>query len=291
MSDFHKQKEKFLRAVRTTAGITGFSEELIEKDYYCSLILKEIFQPKDCMLVFKGGTLLNKVHFGFYRLSEDLDFSISTEEGLSRKKRSALAQNAKKCISSAVKNLSLIFSKPFEGRNENRLYSATVEYNSLVSENKRIIKVEFGVQEKVWEKENLMAKTLLRDPIAQKPALPNFFVTCLSLKEAYSEKIRAALSREKPAVRDIFDIHYALKKQLIETKGPIKIHDISPMVKDKLKVLNRKIDLSPHRKKEFLSQLRTDLKPVLRQKDFEDFNFEQAWNWLKKLEQSISKSE
>ena len=289
MSNFHKQKEKFLRAVRATAGTAGFSEELIEKDYYCSLILKEIFQIKDCPLVFKGGTLLNKVHFGFYRLSEDLDFSISAEESLSRKKRSALAQSAKKSIISAFKNLSLVISKSFEGRNENRLYSTEVEYNSLVSENKNTIKIEFGV-EKIWERESLKAKTLLVDPIAQKPIIPDFLITGLSLKEAYSEKIRAALSREKPAVRDIFDIHYALKKHLIGTKGLVKIHEINPMVKYKLKVLNRKIDLSSHRKKELLSQLQTDLKPVLRQKDFEDFNFEQAWGWLKKFEQSISKS-
>ena len=45
-----------------------------------------------------------------------------------------------------------------------------------------------------------------------------------------------------------------------------------------------------HKQKErFLSAVRaTALKPVLRWKDFEDFDFEQAWNWLKKLEHSIS---
>ena len=189
MSDFHKQEEKFLRAVRATAGITGFSEELIEKDYYCSLILKELFQSRDCILVFKGGTLLNKAYVGFCRLSEDLDFSVSAEENLSRKKRSVLAQNAKKSAILAIKNLSLDFSRPFEGRNENRLYSAEAEYSSLISENKKTIKIEFGVQEKVWEKKSLMAKTLLVDSIAQKPVVPDFFITGLSLKEAYSEKI------------------------------------------------------------------------------------------------------
>ena len=286
MLNFHKQKEKFLRAVRTTAGMTGFSEELIEKDYYYSLILKEIFKSKNCILVFKGGTLLNKIHVGFYRLSEDLDFSISAEEGLSRKRRSALAQSAKKSVVSAVKNLSLIVSKPFEGMNENRLYSTKVEYKSLVSENKKTVKIEFGVQEKIWERESLMTKTLLLDSITHKSIVPDFLVIGLSLKEAYSEKIRAALSREKPAVRDIFDIHYAFKNHLIGNKG-IKVHDIAPMVKYKLKVVNRKTDLSPNRKKELLSQLQTHLKPVLRQKDFEDFDFEQAWDWLKKLKRII----
>ena len=47
-----------------------------------------------------------------------------------------------------------------------------------------------------------------------------------------------------------------------------------------------------HKQKErFLSAVRsTALKPVLRKQDFEDFDFEQAWNWLKELEYSISMS-
>ena len=290
MSNFHKEKEKFLQAIRFTASKTGFSEVLIEKDYYCSLILKEIFQSKDCLLVFKGGTLLNKILM-FYRLSEDLDFSIHDVETFSRNTRSNIAKMTKRCVSEVVKKLSLDFSKPFEGHNENRSYNAEVEYDSVIAENKSTIKIEFGIQEKIWERESFRAKTLLMDSITQKPVLSDFRVTGLSLKEAYSEKIRAALSRRKPAIRDIFDIYYALKTSFInERRGLIKIHDISPMVKYKLKTLNRTIDLSDERKKDFLSQLQTDLKPVLRQKDFEDFDFEKAWSWLKNLEQEISKS-
>ena len=284
MSNFHKEKEKFLQAVRVTSRISGFSGTLVEKDYYCSLILKEIFQSQDCNLVFKGGTLLNKVHAGFYRVSEVLDFSISVIPKLSRKKRRASAQIAKKCIREAVKNLSLVFSKPFKGRNENRMYNVELEYDSLISEDKGTIKIEFGIQETVLEKETLMAKTLLVDSITQQSVLSNFLVRGLSLKEAYSEKIRAALSIVNPAIRDIFDIHYAVKNHLIDINGMI------PMIKHKLDILNHTIDLSDKRKQEFLTQLQGSLKPVLRQKDFEEFDFEQAWSWLKALEKEISKS-
>ena len=84
---FYSNYIQFVEAVRETAKNSGFSESLIEKDYYCSLILKEIYQSQNCNLVFKGETLLNKVHAGFYRVSEDLDFSISTTPKLPRKKR------------------------------------------------------------------------------------------------------------------------------------------------------------------------------------------------------------
>ena len=284
MSHFHHEnKILFIEAIRETARRSGFSEILIEKDYYCSLILKEMFQSKDCNLVFKGGTLLNKVHAGFYRVSEDLDFAISAIPKLARKKRSASAQIAKKCVNEAVKKLELVFSKPFKGRNESRMYNVEIAYNSVIAEEKGTIKIEFGVQETVLETEDLIAKTLLVDSITQQPVLSDFLVRGLSLKEAYSEKIRAALSRVKPAIRDIFDIHYAVKNCFIDIK------DMIPIVKHKLDILNRKIDLSNDRKRDFSNQLQTDLKPVLRQKDFEDFDFEQAWNLLKNVEETIER--
>ena len=140
------------------------------------------------------------------------------------------------------------------------------------------------MQEEVLEPESLIVKTLLIDPINQKLVFPEFYLKNLSLKEVYSEKIRAALSRKKPAIRDVFDVYYAIKNQLISIK------DIIPMVKYKLNVLNRKVELSSYRKEEFLSQVQTDLKPVLLQKDFEGFDFNQAWNYLKIFEKEILNS-
>ena len=285
MSNFHyKNKMLFAEAVRETARQSGFSEFFIEKDYYCSLILKEIFQSKDCNLTFKGGTLLNKVHVGFYRLSEDLDFSIDVNSRFSRKKRQVLAHIAKKRVEDSAKRLSLNIIRPFKGRNESRSYSATVEYYSFISEDKATVKIDFTAQENILEKESLMARTLLIDPLTQQPVLPAFPVKGLSLKETYSEKIRAALSRAYPAIRDIFDIHYTVKNRLINIEG------IIPMIRRKLDILDRKIDLSAKRKKDFKLQLQESLKPVLRQKDFEEFDFEQTWKYLKDLEKKISKS-
>ena len=197
------------------------------------------------------------------------------------KKRKAVADLGKRFIKNAIDNLSFKFSRPFEGIDENRLYTSEVEYESLITGNTERIKLEFGVKEKVLEPEDLIAKTLLIDPISQKPAFSDFYLKGLSLKEAYSEKIRAALSRKKPAIRDIFDIYYAIKHQLINIK------DIASMVKYKLDIVNRKIDLSNYRKEEFLSQIQTDLRPVLLQTDFENFDFEQVWNYLQNFEKNL----
>lgn len=283
----HENKTQFVEAVGETARLSGFSGALIEKDYYCSLILKEIFQSQDCNLVFKGGTLLNKVHAGFYRLSEDLDFSIDADPKSSRSKRRELAHIAKECVEKSVKQLSLNIVQPVKGHNENKAYNATIEYDSVVSEYRPTIKIEFTIQENIFEEvESLMAQTILKNPLTQEPVLPNFFVKGLSLKEAYSEKIRAALSRRKePAIRDFFDVHYAVNNRLVV------IDNLAPMIQYKLDILSCTINLSDGRKKELLSQLRTDnLQRVLRLKDFEKFDFEKAWNTLKDIERTINLS-
>ena len=283
MSNYHHNQILFVEAIKHTANNSGFPVALIEKDYYCSVILQEIFQSSNCPLIFKGGTLLSKVHAGFYRLSEDLDFSINIKPNASRKVRRTLADSNKRFIRDIIHKLSFSPLRGFEGRDENRLYTSEIEYDSLITTNRERIKLEFGLYETVLEPKNLITKTLLVDPISQKPAFPDFYLKGLSLKEAYSEKIRAALSRRQPAIRDIFDIYYAMKNQLIDIKS------IAPMIKYKLNVLNRKIDLSNDRKKEFLLQIQTDLKPVLLQEDFKAFNFKQAWNYLKSFEKNFLK--
>ena len=70
----HEDRDWFLEAVNFTAAETGFSPRLIEKDYFCTVLLQYLAMAG--VLVFKGGTCLAKVHGEFYRLSEDLDFVI-----------------------------------------------------------------------------------------------------------------------------------------------------------------------------------------------------------------------
>ena len=75
----HKDKDRFRDMVYRTATLTGFYAPLMEKDYYLTFILSRIndLSPE---LVFKGGTCLNKIYYSYYRLSEDLDFSMRMPE-------------------------------------------------------------------------------------------------------------------------------------------------------------------------------------------------------------------
>ena len=282
MFDFHLQHpDRFVAAVRFTAQKHGFMELLVEKDYFCSIFLWQLFQLDDHGLCFKGGTLLNKVHAGFYRLSEDLDFSIDVKLDAPRSYRRLMSRRAQKTIAHAIESLNLKFSAPFVGYDESRGYSAEVQYRSLVADANRSLKVDVGVREPVLQAKRMKAQTLVADAITQHPIVPLFEVIGLSLQEAYSEKMRAALSRREPAVRDLFDIQHALQNKLVT--DDMILH----LTQHKLKSTNRVIDVSKEKKAALKAQMQTELRPVLRERDFNNFDFEQAWenicNFAKKI--------
>ena len=79
-SMIHDNKDEFLNILERTAGQTGFSLWLLEKDYYITILLDGIHSLSDD-LIFKGGTCLSKIYYSYYRLSEDLDFSMKLPSG------------------------------------------------------------------------------------------------------------------------------------------------------------------------------------------------------------------
>ena len=96
----------------------------------------------------------------------------------------------------------------------------------------------------------------------------------MTLQEAYAEKIRAAITRKEPAIRDFFDVFHAVRKRGLNTQDP----DFLSIVKAKIDVPgNEPIDLSEERKQELNRQLEGQLKPVLRPSAFEGFNLNGAF--------------
>jgi len=79
---YHEDADLFRDALSFTQSESGFRARLVEKDYYCSLLLEDFFAAGMPGLAFKGGTSLSKIHADFYRLSEDLDCVRPVEAGL-----------------------------------------------------------------------------------------------------------------------------------------------------------------------------------------------------------------
>ncbi len=74
---------KELRTIISKISIEKkFDKSMIEKDYYITLFFKELEKFENNWLVFKWWTCLNKVYFWYYRLSEDIDFSVTDTKSI-----------------------------------------------------------------------------------------------------------------------------------------------------------------------------------------------------------------
>lgn len=82
----HEDPDLFAEAINFTSATTGFAARLIEKDYFASVLLRHLCSGS-ADLVFKGGTCLSKVYWGFSRLSEDLNFSVAVPLDATRSQR------------------------------------------------------------------------------------------------------------------------------------------------------------------------------------------------------------
>lgn len=276
----------FQEALAYSEADKGFTSTLIEKDYYCSLVLQYFFS-NETSLVFKGGTCLSKVHVDFYRLSEDLDLIIPVTADTTRTQRSANMEPIKNMfekLPSAVPAVTIC--EAFEGHNASRQYIGSLEYHSVIVDKKEKIKIEVGIREPLLRpSESRLASTIVMNPFSGQPLLPPFKVGAMTLQEAYAEKIRAAITRKEAAIRDFFDVFYAIRKRGLNTQSP----DFLRMVKAKLDVPgNVPIDLSEERKQELNRQLGGQLKPVLRPSDFDGFNLNEAFELVRNITEALS---
>jgi len=275
----------FREAVNFTAAETRFAPRLIEKDYFCSVLLQHL-TAADAELVFRGGTCLGKVHVGFHRLSEDLDFLIPTPIDASRadrRRRTAESKRAVAKIGEALPGLHVI--TPLTGANDSRQYAAVIGYTPLVSPHEETIKVEVGLREPLLTAAiQGAAKTLLLDPVSGSPFIAAFPVVCLSRQEAMAEKLRAAVSRREVAIRDFYDVDHAVRQLGLRLQDPALIG----LVGKKLAVPgNEPVNVSAARLAALKQQLESELKPVLRDRDLAGFDLERAFASVAELGRHI----
>ncbi len=83
----HKEnRELFRDVILVTSEKLGISEDIVEKDYYVSLILKKL-SIIEYPVVFKGGTSLSKAFHVIERFSEDIDITFTEHLGEARRKK------------------------------------------------------------------------------------------------------------------------------------------------------------------------------------------------------------
>jgi len=209
----HKDKRKFIDLINISVQRTGFRAHLLEKDYYLTLLLSRI-NELSADLVFKGGTCLNKIYYSYYRLSEDLDFSMRLPEyTTTRANRRKIIQPVKDNIEAFAKQFDMrIDGLKNAGRNESKQYIYYFAHKSSLQPAEQLIKLEIGLRfnpiDKVVDKP--VQQTFLH-PFTKEPLFDAGKVKCLSLEEIVSEKLRAAALRRTIAPRDFYDLDFMLR--------------------------------------------------------------------------------
>jgi Nucleotidyl transferase AbiEii toxin, Type IV TA system len=166
------------------------------------------------------------------------------------------------------------------GNNNSRQYNARLAYRSAVTGEDDFLKIEVGIREKVLHPPlDLPAATLLLDPNTKEPAVGLIPVRVLTSEEAFAEKVRAALTRPEPAIRDFFDVDSAIRNGRLKRLDPAFLE----LVADKLKVTPDPVDTSGGKVTLLTAQVEAQLKPVLRAVDYEGFLLSRAVGILEEL--------
>jgi len=283
----HEDPKLFREAVNLTAAETAFAARLIEKDYFCSVLLEHLAAVTGWQLVFKGGTCLAKVHAEFYRLSEDLDFVLPVAVDAPRSERSKRAVGLKKAVTALPRALPCFrVVEPLEGANESTQYIGSVGYVSALGRQEDTIKIEISLREPLLTPTVTgAARTILLDPVSGAPLVPAVPLRCISKTEAIAEKFRAALTRREAAIRDFYDLDYAARKHGVRAEDA----ELITLVRQKLAVPgNEPVNMVPVRLAELRRQLDARLRPVLRERDFSEFDLDRAYRLVAEMAKAVA---
>lgn len=215
-----------------TAGFNGLNKELlkdiilaiakkykfrpiiVEKDFYMTIILNNIESHLSNKLIFKGGSLLNKIYFDYQRLSEDLDFTLLIKDELnSRSKRSKAIAPIRENMRSFLSYLDLTSNNPEgEGFNNSTQYIFNILFSSFISGKNENLKLEISLSQFPIDKPVYnVIKHFYKNPFTNEDLIPENKILSLSLTEAVAEKLKAAITRKDLAIRDYYDLWHIVK--------------------------------------------------------------------------------
>jgi predicted nucleotidyltransferase component of viral defense system len=242
--------------------------DLIEKDVIISKILFYLMQDKEFFqnYAFKGGTCLIKCYLGYYRFSEDLDFTYLNQKEFVEKSKKKIRELISKKIERLGKLIEIIAKKldlDFKIEKENKRYvqfggsnafvTFKIWYDSKELDKETFVKIQINYIEKLnYQIKELNAgymvpKNLEKDfsflaaeetEILLKPVK----IKAYDLKEILIEKIRAILTRRGIKARDFVDVFLIVKKGKLDLNSFKKeiIEKINNMLKFEKYTLNIK---------------------------------------------------
>src|SRR3989344_2754506 len=216
--------------------------DFIEKDVVISKILCHLMQDKDFSqnYAFKGGTCLTKCYFGYYRFSEDMDFTYLNQKyfiGKSKNKLREVISNKIDKLGELIEVIAKKLDLDFKMEKENERYfqfggsnafvTFKIWYNSKELEKETFVKIQVNHIEKLnypiieLNVGFIVPKNLEKDFsfIASEDAetlLKPVKIKAYDLKEILIEKVRAILTRRGIKTRDFVDVFLITKKDKLD---------------------------------------------------------------------------
>ena len=235
--NLHNYKTAFQGAIVATAQHFGISEIYVEKDYWVTLALKEIFTNKSTreLAVFKGGTSLSKCFGIIERFSEDIDLVVIKEEG---ETDNSLKRKLKKVTGVLETVMAVIPEHPLENK-RGKIRKVVYGYDKVGVEGafgqiRDHIVVEASSLGKSHPSEIVSVHSMIAAFIATTNNvdlinayhLEPFKVTVLSIERTFCEKTISLVrfsSTENPLedlkdkVRHTYDLHQLLQQDKISS--------------------------------------------------------------------------
>jgi predicted nucleotidyltransferase component of viral defense system len=174
------------------AGSKPFDNRLIEKDYFVTIILYVLRDIKN--IYFKGGTALNKIFLHNARLSEDVDFTVTSN-----------IRTVERDIKNILKKCGFFTAITKDKRVD--------KFTRLVAHYRGFYEQEGTVFIDLNQSASLLLKPEQHNiPHFYTGHIPHFAVHTVAKREMLAEKMAATIGRNKP--RDHFDLYQIVKKKL-----------------------------------------------------------------------------
>lgn len=244
-------EKEFINYLVEKSGIK--KTDLIEKDFVLHRLIQELMKNELFKenFIFKGGTCLIKCYFGYYRFSEDLDFTWRKQELWINKS----GKQIRKIISTEIGKILNIINEiciklglDFKPDKKDKKYiefgagniytTFKFWYKSCISNDDKFVKLQINFVDKIFYKfRKHTLKNIIGD-IYQKEIeflFPSYkeilykkSIMVYDVREILLEKIRAIITRRGIKVRDFIDAYFIInsRKENLEDYEKIVIEKI-----------------------------------------------------------------
>ncbi|WP_024336174.1 nucleotidyl transferase AbiEii/AbiGii toxin family protein [Desulfotignum balticum] len=229
----HLDKKLFQEAIQATAQHIGIPEVYVEKDYWVSLVLLEIFSSEiSDLVVFKGGTCLSKCHNLIQRFSEDIDLVIIPVKGEPTNQFSKRMKMVSKIVEKILPETHIegYTNKRGNIRKTVHQYDKVFDSNLVQVADHLILEASLLGNSEPFTKQKISSYLLDfmihagTEDLIKKHNMAAFNVQALSVKRTLCEKIMSLVRFSQvenrdvilsSKVRHIYDLHLMLKNEEI----------------------------------------------------------------------------